>query len=322
MAESKEAVVSTENINEVGSRVITAGIDITQYQRNPVLLFMHQRFGDRMPIGRMENLRFDGGRLLGTPVFDMNDEFAKRVADKWHNGFLRMVSPHFEVLETSSAPELILAGQLRNTVTRSKLIEISIVDIGGNDDALQLSYKGKALELASGTPCDALPLLDTNAPATGDTNKNQSNTSEMKHIFLALGLGEGATSAEAVAAIETLKGKAASAETLSLAAITGAVDAAIESRKITADQKDHFVSLGKAAGLESLTKTLALMRGAAKPTDIVGRGEGSDQAGKPTVELAWGELTPESAALMKRDEPQKYIALYKAQYGALPTLEA
>ena len=52
----KEVVINTSGLNSYGSRVLTSGLDITQYCRNPVLLWMHRRGGDSMPIGRMENL--------------------------------------------------------------------------------------------------------------------------------------------------------------------------------------------------------------------------------------------------------------------------
>ena len=51
---------------------------------------------------------------------------------------------------------------------------------------------------------------------------------------------------------------------LKLAQITAAVDAAIEAKKITADQKDHFVNLGKKVGIEDLNTTLAAMTPAVK----------------------------------------------------------
>ena len=138
----KEAVISTSALNSYGSRVLTDGIDTSQYEKNPVLLWMHQRgwSGDRtMPIGRMENLRRDGDKLIGTPVFDDGDDFARHVREKWENGFLKMVSAGVEILATSDEAEDLLPGQKRPTVTKSKLVEVSIVDIGANDEALQLA---------------------------------------------------------------------------------------------------------------------------------------------------------------------------------------
>lgn len=150
---AKEVIISTSGLNCYGGRVLTSGIDLTQFQKNPLLLWMHRRSFDRdaMPIGRIDNLRTDGDRLIGTPVFDQNDEFAKKIESKWENGFLRMASAGIEIIETSDAPEHLLQGQTRRTITRCRLEEVSIVDMGGNDEALQLyDRSGKVLKLAAG----------------------------------------------------------------------------------------------------------------------------------------------------------------------------
>ena len=60
---AKDVIVSTEAVNSYGSRVLTEGIDLSQYEKNPVLLWMHRRSWEpgAMPIGRVENLRAEGG---------------------------------------------------------------------------------------------------------------------------------------------------------------------------------------------------------------------------------------------------------------------
>ena len=68
-------------------------------------------------------------------------------------------------------PQNVVQGQTRPTVTRSKLVEVSIVDVGANDDALQvrLYSGGKLLTLAQGEDNDLLPLL--NPTTTQPQNK-------------------------------------------------------------------------------------------------------------------------------------------------------
>jgi len=152
----KEVIISTSGVNCYGSRILTEGIDLKQFEKNPLLLWMHRRSfeGDAMPIGRVENLRIDGDKLIGTPVFDQHDEFAKKIENKWENGFLRMASAGIEILEVSDAPEHLAQGQTRTTVTRCRLEEVSIVDIGGNDEALQLyDTSGKTSSTSRAAPC-------------------------------------------------------------------------------------------------------------------------------------------------------------------------
>ena len=73
-----------------------------------------------------------------------------------------MVSMGADILELSEAPEHIAPGQTRPTVSKSKLREVSVVDIGSNDDALRLTYEGKALELGADMEC-GLPVLKINS---------------------------------------------------------------------------------------------------------------------------------------------------------------
>ena len=242
---AKEVIISTSGLNCYGGRVLTSGIDLTQFQKNPLLLWMHRRSFDRdaMPIGRIDNLRTDGDRLIGTPVFDQNDEFAKKIESKWENGFLRMASAGIEIIETSDAPEHLLQGQTRRTITRCRLEEVSIVDMGGNDEALQLyDRSGKVLKLAAGEDNDALPLLapekkddpSGTAPDGKDNNQTNKSTQSMnKEILQLLGLSETATEQEAVGALRLLKEKADKVETLQLASITAVVDGAIAEKRIT-----------------------------------------------------------------------------------------
>ena len=302
-------VISTERVNCYGSWVSTNGIEIEQFKRNPVLLYMHQRWGrDTMPIGRVDDVHIEGERLLGTLVFDENDPDGKKIADKWDNGFLRMVSPCLDIIETSDAPELRKFGQTRMTVTKSKLVEVSVVDMGANDDALPLMFsrKGRVLKLSAMDDCPDLPLLSEDIEKQNDKPKEKT----MRKVLLALGLPESATEEQAEVAVLNMKKRAADADAVVLAAIDSAVRAAIENKVITADKKEHFVSLGKTSGLQVLNDTLALMKPAHKPTDFIDR-----SGDKKDLELAWGDLTPESAAKLKKEDPKKYALLYKKEFG-------
>ncbi len=139
--ESRRIVISDESINCYGTWIKTDGVDISQYERNTVLLWMHWR---GCLIGCIKDIRKEGDQITGEPFFDEAREESKLAKKQWEAGTLRMCSGHFEPLELSEALENIKEGQYRATVTKSKLIEVSMVDIGGNDNALplRLSYKG------------------------------------------------------------------------------------------------------------------------------------------------------------------------------------
>lgn len=323
---AKEVIISTSGLNCYGGRVLTSGIDLTQFQKNPLLLWMHRRSFDRdaMPIGRIDNLRTDGDRLIGTPVFDQNDEFAKKIESKWENGFLRMASAGIEIIETSDAPEHLLQGQTRRTITRCRLEEVSIVDMGGNDEALQLyDRSGKVLKLAAGEDNDALPLLapekkdDPSGTAPDGKADNQTNklTQSMnKEILQLLGLSETATEQEAVGALRLLKEKADKVEMLQLASITAVVDGAIAEKRITADKKEHFVNIGKAAGIDSLRTTLSLMQPVRKPTEVIHQTD-APRDDEPKTYAKLSDVPANQLEKLREERPQDYERLYKAEYG-------
>ena len=311
----KEAIITTSGRNSYGSRVLTSGGDWRQYERNPVLLFMHNRAFSRenLPIGRMENLRIEGDRLIGTPVFDMKDEFAKKVADKWDNGFLRMLSAGIEIIETSTDASVMLPGQTRPTITKWKLVEVSVVDIGANDEALRLyDQEGTMLKLASGMDNEVLPLLK-------EKEDNQSTiktkTTMDKELLTLLGLPEGATDDQVLATVQGLKEKADKVEAMTLANITAIVDEAVTTKKITADKKEHFVNLGKAAGIDSLRETLSLMKPVQKPTDVIAEQTATVKGKADATYAKLSEVPDAELRKMKEENPKEYARLYKAEYN-------
>ena len=168
-------IINTENVNSYGYRILTDGIDYQQYMRNPVVLFMHERdgYGNKGSevIGRCTKLYKEGTTLIAEVEFDEQDEFAKKIAGKVERGYIRMASMFAEIKEVSADPHHLLEGQVYETVTACKLVEISIVDIGGNDNALKLSKDGKPFQLKK--------IVTHN-----------TNNMDIKVIALALGMGD------------------------------------------------------------------------------------------------------------------------------------
>ena len=70
-------VLSDETVNSYGFVVLTEGIDTTAFERNPVMLYMHNRDGN--VIGRWDNIRKEGKRLLADAVFDESTELGAQV---------------------------------------------------------------------------------------------------------------------------------------------------------------------------------------------------------------------------------------------------
>lgn len=316
---SKEAIITSSRLNCYGTRVLTEGVELEQYYKNPILLYMHKRGSrDDMPIGIIENVRIEGDFIYGTPKFDGDTEEEKIIAAKWERGTLRMLSAGLEIIECSDDEKYLVQGQTRPTVIRSKLIEVSVVDIGGNDDALQtvrLYQDGKLLTLAIDEECERLPLLKLNASASasvedaGNQSHNIQNTFQMNEILQLLGV---ATENDALAAIKTLQEQNAA---LNLARINDAVDAAVAEKRITANQKEHFINLGKQSGVESLRTTLSYIAPAQKPSDVI------RNAGNRSIELKWEDCDAAKLEALRKENREEYIRLFKEHYGFAPEIQ-
>lgn len=237
MAKSYEFLLSSEAVNSYGYRILTDGIQTEQYLRNPVVLWSHIRDmreqRGKEVIGRCVKLEKRGTDLFVTVEFDSEEEFAKTIEGKVERGFIRMVSLSADVLETSMAPELLLPGQLFETVTKCKLVEISICDIGGNDDALRLSRNGAPASLQQ----ISKPL------------KNEDM--DLKTIALALGKDQNADMAVILQGVQELKLAKDNAEA-KLTELKGELSA-IRDEQAT-QLVDRMVSLGLVSeGLKSIT---------------------------------------------------------------------
>ena len=196
---AKRIRISNETLNCYGTWIRTEGIDLTQFNRNPVLLWMHQR---GVVIGMIKDIRVADGEVTGEPWFDEVREESRLAKQQWEKGTLRMGSPNFEILETSEDAALLKPGQTRPTVTRCKLMEYSMVDIGGNDDNIRLSYEGREIRLDAGDGCD-LPLLKE---SFNENQTLQTMNEQLKTIALMLGLADTATLQEVQKQINVLLG--------------------------------------------------------------------------------------------------------------------
>lgn len=307
----KRVRISNERLNSYGFRVLTGGMDVAQYSRNPVLLYMHQRGN---VIGYVKDLKVENNELTGELMFDCASELSERCKKQFEFGSLRMVSAGLEILETSEDKEVLVAGQTRPTITKSKLFEVSVADVGANDDALVLQKDGKTITLGRDGDCD-LPLLNYN------NNKHQK-TEEMenKTIALQLGLPETATDAEIsakLAELSALKEQNESLlkekESLTLVNITSLVTQAIAEKRLEEKDKDQFVELGKKIGQAELEKTLKAMHPAVKLSSVLGHQGGAPAGEQKYTKLS--EVPADQIATLRSESHEEYKRLYKAEYG-------
>lgn len=71
----KRIVLSTSGVNRYGYRVLTSGIQLDRFLKNPVMFFGHST--RQFPIGRWTDVKIEGDVLSGIPVFDEVTEESK-----------------------------------------------------------------------------------------------------------------------------------------------------------------------------------------------------------------------------------------------------
>ncbi len=321
-------IINDENIvNEYGYRVMTEGIDTVQFMRNPIVLYIHERGfkkangpeGNEV-IARVIKLWKDKGQLMAEVEFDVAEEFSKRIAGKVERGYVRMASIYADVIATSTDLADVLPGQIFETVTESKLVELSIVDIGGNDNALKLSRGGKKIKLKR---------LNTKTKTNIDMN--------IQTIALSLGMGADSAAENIMAKVNEIKLAKDKAEARVKELEAGIKDSEKAEAVVLVDKA---VKLGlipeglKESQLKSFEGdfngqkvVLSKLIGDKEADDakdgkhqtvreVVLSGKGGN--GKKTVELSFDYLQkndPEELRRIHKEQPDEYVRLSK-EYAA------
>lgn len=310
MSKERRVRISNERLNSYGSRVLTSGMNVEQYNRNPVLLYMHER---GQVIGYVKDLRVGGDEVTGELMFDEATELSQRCKKQWEFGSLKMVSVGLDILELSEDPKLLVEGQTRPTISRSKLFEVSLVDIGANDDAIVLQKDGVRIELGKDGGVE-LPLLHSN------NNNQKTKQMDQEKLALQLGLPKDADEATITAKLAKLQADGAEAETLRqerdtlrAARIETLVNAAIAEKKIGEDKKQQFLDLGKKIGADELKQTFDAMSAQVKLSSIV-TGGGAPSGGHAEYKKL-SDVPSDELEKMREENPAQYKKLYKAEYG-------
>lgn len=141
---SKRLIISTQAKNSVGFRTRTSGIDLVDFNNNPLLLWMHKRptgesVDEILPLGYWEDVQLKNEELSGVPVFDDTDDFAVKIYNKVENGTIKMASAGLKPKEFKEDGEDLW-------LWNSSLFEASLCDIGSNPEALAVNLYNEELE--------------------------------------------------------------------------------------------------------------------------------------------------------------------------------
>lgn len=260
-----------ESVVDYGFRVLMSGCQLDSFKKNPVLLLQHKRPDDYgsaqagndvvLPLGKWHDLQIDGGRLVGMPEFDDDDELAVKVEKKVEKGYLNAASIWIDPISVSDDDALKLPGQSGPTITKWGIREASIVDIPNCRNALAIrNSAGKKITLNSSDQdtTEILQHLRTFLP--------QKNTTEMDNKLLAAKLGLDENAADAAIATklatvladankfagiekenEQLKTKLVELqEAATNAKVESLIDGAIAAKKLAAGDRERYIKLAKA----------------------------------------------------------------------------
>ena len=126
-------IASSEIVDRDREIIKLAGMDLKQYKKNPVILFSHQR--GSLPIGKAVSIVKSKGQLKMKVEFADEETypFGYQVYKLVKNGFLNACSIGFSVDWSK-----IEYDEKKNVriFNKTELLELSIVSIGANQDAL------------------------------------------------------------------------------------------------------------------------------------------------------------------------------------------
>lgn len=322
---AKTFVLHDESVNTRGFRMLTSGANLEEFIKNPVMLLNHNDWA--MPIGRWENIRKEGGKILADAVFDEADERAREVSRKVEGNFIRMASiGAWPPEETSDAFDLMIHGQSLPTVTKWTVREASIVTIGSNHNALCFYDRQSKQPISLKDEKDVIRLMD---------NTNHKTSNKMSILATLLKLSDGATEADCVSAVQrvisdndrlkqenvTLKDavdKAAKErkENEKKQAVV-LVDAAVKEGRIDANGKDTYLALfdkdfaSASAALAAIPKRAGVAAQIAGASQTVDLGDWKNKT--------WEELDKADKLVELRDQyPDLYDQKFEQRFGVKP----
>jgi len=172
----KRFILSSGEVNRYGYRIVPEGINSSNYEANPILLKIHN--DQILSVGKVTDLKVIDGKYTGIPEFDEKDPHGQMLKHKYEKGYMSGFSIRHRPMLTSDDPKDMLPGQTRHTVLSCELLEVSCVNLPGDQGAVALALNdGQTID-------DLIPKLSLNQ--NQDTvDKNAIPTAITKQLGLA-----------------------------------------------------------------------------------------------------------------------------------------
>ena len=320
-------VLHDESVNTYGFRMLTGGANLEEFKKNPVMLLNHNDYD--LPIGRWENIRVDGGRILADAVFDEGDARAKEVMRKVENDFIRMASiGAWPPEEKSDAYDLMIPGQTLPTVTKWTVREASIVTIGANHNALVFYDRDSKQIIDLNDRNNLIRLIDSNNPkkrikmsVLTDVLKLKDSASEVEIVTAVQGIIANADRLEKEkktleAAIDEMNKSKKEAQKQEAIVLT---DAAIRDGRYDAKGRENLLNLFD-KDFEGTKAMLAAIPRRANVVDQMGT-KGSGVTLGDWKDKSWDELDKAGKLMELKDVlPELYKSKFKERFGIEPKM--
>lgn len=148
-------IASTDSIDRQGDSIDQKGWDLANFKSNPVLLWAHDY--SALPIGRVSSIEVVDGKLVADFVFATAE--ANPIAQQ-------VKSLYMEGIVNASSVGFIPKTRSGNIITSAELLELSLVPVPANQDALRLAVKSiDGSELADADKATLKSLLEKGAVA-------------------------------------------------------------------------------------------------------------------------------------------------------------
>lgn len=312
--------------NSYGFSILTEGIDLTRFAKNPVMLSDHF-ISNRSVIGKWNNVTKEGSTLTGLPEFDTEDADTAVIAGKVNRGYINACSMGI-IFDRENLT--IIGGKV--VLTKCELVEVSVVPVPSNANSVRLMHE-------DGKVMDDTEIQELSLSIIPTLKKPESNLKidNMKKIILSvaalMALGfkdqptEGLDATEVESKILSLSAELTKVkgekEALELAAKTAEEKAKAEAKtrieqkvalaitcgQFKADQKDEMVNLG-------LTSETALdtVIGSIPAKQNFSAGVTAPTGAGATTEVKsmddFQKLSLEAQLAFKNDNPEEYKKIF------------
>lgn len=282
--------------NSYGFRTNVDGINLDRFKTNPVMLYGHDSWNLDSVIGRWENIRVEGGKLMADAVFDVDTEKGKDVAGRVERGFLRGCSMGLRITKFVEYED-------EDVAEMSELVEASICAIPSDSNAVRLyDDNNKVITL------EEMKLSFNNPNNNQEPMKKepeQSENTDSRIVTLEAQVQQRDTEiAQLKATISEMKKES----------VESFLTAAVKDGKITEGEKEGFAKLATTDfdTVKSIIESKPAKASASlKSMELKHASSSSEDGREKWTYLEWMKKDPEGLKSMKANDPERFSELQK-----------